>query len=107
MPAQDSKIPPASGYKRIATEEAFAPPEMMKMYRDVLANQRAALIAERCSHSCTIGTRTFLKSLFFPRVFMGASCVLHDKERSNLLRVDLFPCVAAAYFTPHLKFRIQ
>jgi 2,3-dihydroxybenzoate decarboxylase len=27
----------AQGYLRIATEEAFAPPEMMKMYKDVLA----------------------------------------------------------------------
>lgn len=39
MPTQDSKIPPAPGYKRIATEEAFAPPEMMQMYRDALAKK--------------------------------------------------------------------
>lgn len=32
-------IGPAQGYLRIATEEAFAPPEMFKLYRDLLARR--------------------------------------------------------------------
>src|SRR5436190_10116197 len=31
-------IGPADGYRRIATEEAFIPPELHKMYRDLIAS---------------------------------------------------------------------
>jgi len=31
-----ASVPPAKGYKRIATEEAFAPPEMFELYRKLL-----------------------------------------------------------------------
>lgn len=32
------RIAPAAGYRRIATEEAFIPPELHKMYRDLVAS---------------------------------------------------------------------
>jgi 2,3-dihydroxybenzoate decarboxylase len=32
------RIGPAAGYRRIATEEAFIPPELHKMYRDLIAS---------------------------------------------------------------------
>ena len=31
--SETKKIPPNPAYKRIATEEAFATPELLKMYR--------------------------------------------------------------------------
>src|SRR3954447_11396649 len=34
----DERIAPAAGYRRIATEEAFIPPELHKMYRDLIAS---------------------------------------------------------------------
>ena len=32
------RIAPAAGYRRIATEEAFIPPELHKMYRQLVAS---------------------------------------------------------------------
>ena len=36
----DNSVPFVAAYHRIATEEAFAPPEMLRMYRELLASGR-------------------------------------------------------------------
>ena len=47
----------AQGYLRIATEEAFAPPEMMRLYRDMLANGDETIRASRACWGFYLGSK--------------------------------------------------
>ena len=46
---QSTRVPAPAPYLRIATEEAFAPPEMLDIYRRILERGDAA-IGPHCQH---------------------------------------------------------
>jgi len=79
-------IPKAQGYRRIATEEAWSPPEMMQMYREALARKSVPDIGFNSMWGFYLGSRSARATGIIERLQWLDERRIHDMDETGIDR---------------------